>query len=104
MGRVPDHAPGGPRPTAYWTPSPPASTSSQPRSPGSCDGRLEPTLEPAQVRALENELVRVYADLGDYFIEGLSSEDPDSAVTGVLAEEPNLLHVLECALSSGQWG
>ena len=65
--------------------------------------RLEPTLEPAQVRALENELVRVYADLGDYFIEGLSSEDPDSAVTGVLAEEPNLLHVLECALSSGQW-
>ena len=52
---------------------------------------------------LQQELVRVYADLGDYFMENLSSENTESTVTGVLAEEANLLHALDLAETGGEW-
>ena len=60
-------------------------------------------LTAAQVADLEQEFVRVYADMGDYFLENLSSEDPDSTVTGVLAEEANLLQALHLAQEAGNW-
>ena len=60
-------------------------------------------LHPSQVRSLEGEFGRVYADVSDYFLENLSSESAESAVTGVLAEEANLLHALELAQAQGNW-
>ena len=65
--------------------------------------KLNHHLTPSQVGALEREFVRVYADLGDYFLEHLSSENSDSTVTGVLAEEANLLHALHLAEMDGRW-
>ena len=64
---------------------------------------LHRRLTPAQVGNLEQEFVRVYADLGDYFIENLSSENSESTVTGVLAEEANLLRALRRAESGARW-
>ena len=64
---------------------------------------LERRLTPSQIDILEEEFVRVYTDLGDYFLERLPSSDADSTVTGVLAEEPNLLRALQLAESRAQW-
>ena len=57
----------------------------------------------SQISNLEREFVRVYSDVGDYFLENLSSETAESAVTGVLAEEGNLLHALELAQAQRDW-
>ncbi len=65
--------------------------------------RLGQLLDSGQIRALEEEMVRVYAGLGDYFLENLSTEESESTVTGVLAEEPNLLRVTELAEAGRQW-
>ena len=65
--------------------------------------QLAHRLTGAQIEVLEQEFVRVYADLGDYFLENLSSENTDSTVTGVLAEEANLLRALHLAETAGQW-
>ncbi|MEK7814828.1 MAG: tetratricopeptide repeat protein, partial [Chloroflexota bacterium] len=54
------------------------------------------------LRQLESELVRVYVDTADYFMETLA-ENQDTAVTGVLAEEGNLTQVLALALEEKQW-
>ena len=65
--------------------------------------QLSLRLNPSQIGDLEQEFVRVYADAADYFLENLSSENSDSTVTGVLAEEASLLHALELAQTEGQW-
>ena len=65
--------------------------------------RLNYSLSAAQIETLEREFVRVYADMADYFLENLSSESSESTVTGVLAEEPNLLQALSRAENEGDW-
>jgi len=60
--------------------------------------QLSRRLSPAQIATLEQEFVRVYADLGDYFLESLSSENSESTVTGVLAEEANLFQALQLGI------
>lgn len=55
------------------------------------------------ISILEEEFVRVYAGLGDYFLEKLSSEEAESTVTGVLAEEWSLLRALRLAEEREQW-
>ena len=65
--------------------------------------QLGQRLAPSQVSVLEQEFLRVYADTGDYFMENLSSESFESTVTGVLAEEANLLQALHLAQARGQW-
>ena len=65
--------------------------------------QLSLCLTATQLADLEQEFVRVYADLGDYFLENLSSETPDSTVTGVLAEEANLLQALHFAQQTANW-
>ena len=64
---------------------------------------LPSRLTASRVGPLEEEFVRVYADLGDYFMENLTSESAESTVTGVLAEEANLLRALDLAEQGGQW-
>ena len=64
--------------------------------------QLEGALDPDRVRILEGEFLRVYADMGDYFLEQLT-ESSDSSVTGVLAEEANLLEALTMAGAAGAW-
>ena len=66
-------------------------------------GQLELSLTTDQAQVLEQEFLRVYADLGDYFLENLASESADSTVTGVLAEEANMLQTLDMATEAGQW-
>ena len=66
-------------------------------------GKLERSLTTREAQAPEQEFLRVYADLGDYFLESLASESADSTVTGVLAEEANLLGTLQTATEAGQW-
>ena len=65
--------------------------------------QLSLRLNPSQIGDLEREFVRVYADMADYFLENLSSENSESTVTGVLAEEANLIHALELAQTERQW-
>ncbi len=65
--------------------------------------QLERQLDPHQIKSLEHEFLHVYADLGDYFLESLASESSESAVTGVLAEEANLLRALELAQTDQRW-
>ena len=65
--------------------------------------RLGQLLDSGQIDTLEEEMVRVYAGLGDYFLENLSTEESESTVTGVMAEEPNLLRVTELAEASRKW-
>ena len=65
--------------------------------------QLERQLNPHQTKSLEHEFLRVYSDLGDYFLESLASESSESAVTGVLAEEANLLRALELAQVDQRW-
>ena len=67
------------------------------------EGQLAQDLTLPQKGVLEQEFVRVYADLGDYFLENLSSDEAESTITGVLAEEANLLRVLHLAETGGQW-
>ena len=65
--------------------------------------RLGQLLDSSQINTLEEEMVRVYAGLGDYFLENLSTEESESTVTGVMAEEPNLLRVTELAEAGRKW-
>ena len=65
--------------------------------------QLDLRLTLSQIDTLAQEFVRVYSDLGDYFLENLASEESESTVTGVLAEEANLLRALRLAETSGQW-
>ena len=65
--------------------------------------RLEQQISPSQVSELEEEFVRVYTGLGDYFLESLATEESESTVTGVIAEEGNLLQSLRLAESGSQW-
>ena len=60
-------------------------------------------IKPLDLGRLEEEFARVYADLGDYFLEQLSSENSESTITGVSAEEANLLRALALAESWGRW-
>ena len=67
--------------------------------------QLESRLTPDRIGTLDQEFLRVYADLGEYFLDNLASESStDSTVTGVLAEEANLLKALHLAQTGGQWG
>ena len=66
--------------------------------------QIERRLTPSQIEELNQEFVHVYAGLGDYFLENLTSEEnSESTVTGVLAEEANLLHALDLAQGREQW-
>lgn len=65
--------------------------------------RLRRRLTAGQIAGLEEEFLRVYAGLGEHFLENLSSENSESAVTGVLTEEANLLRALYLAEKGGQW-
>ena len=66
--------------------------------------QLESRLTPDRIGTLDQEFLRVYADLGEYFLDNLASESStDSTVTGVLAEEANLLKALHLAQTGGQW-
>ena len=65
--------------------------------------QLESRVAGSQVDALEHAFLRVYADMGDYFMENLASEEAESTVTGVLAEEANLLRALGLAREAGDW-
>ena len=73
-----------------------------PAAAGVLQRRLDENLEPSQVSILEREFLRVYADMGDYFLEQLT-EGSDSSVTGVLAEEANLLQALAMAEATEEW-
>ena len=65
--------------------------------------QLERHVAESQVAGLERVFLRVYADMGDYFMENLASDEAEATVTGVLAEEANLLRALDMALSTGDW-
>ena len=66
--------------------------------------QIEGRFTPDQIGTLDQEFLRVYADLGEYFLDNLASESStDSTVTGVLAEEANLLKALHLARTGGQW-
>ncbi|MBM11684.1 MAG: hypothetical protein CL759_06365 [Chloroflexi bacterium] len=54
------------------------------------------------VAQLEQEVVRVYADTADYFMETLY-ENQDAGTTAILAEEGNITQALGLALEAGQW-
>ena len=54
------------------------------------------------VQQLEQEIVRVYADTADYFMETLY-ENQDAGTTAILAEEGNITQALALSLESGQW-
>ncbi|MCE2462779.1 MAG: tetratricopeptide repeat protein [Dehalococcoidia bacterium] len=65
---------------------------------------LEGLLTPDRIDTLDQEFLRVYADLGEYFLDNLASDSStDSTVTGVLAEEANLLKALHMAQTGEQW-
>ena len=65
--------------------------------------QLERHLAESQVVALEQVYLKVYADMGDYFMENLASDEAEATVTGVLAEEANLLRALTLAREAGDW-
>ena len=54
------------------------------------------------IQELEHEVVRVYADTADYFMETLY-ENQDAGTTAILAEEGNLTQALALSLEAGQW-
>ena len=54
------------------------------------------------VQQLEHEVVRVYADTADYFMETLY-ENQDAGTTAILAEEGNITQALALSLEAGQW-
>jgi len=64
--------------------------------------KLSLQLQGNNIRNMEQEFVRVYADTADYFMESLY-ENQDSGVTAILAEEGNLTQALGLALESKQW-
>ncbi|NQW23358.1 MAG: tetratricopeptide repeat protein [SAR202 cluster bacterium] len=57
---------------------------------------------PSAIQQLEQEVVRVYADTADYFMETLY-ENQDAGTNAILAEEGNLTQALALALEAGQW-
>ena len=57
---------------------------------------------PATIQNLEREVVRVYADTADYFMETLY-ENQDAGTTAILAEEGNITQALALSLEAGQW-
>ena len=65
--------------------------------------QLDRHLTESQVAALERVFLRVYADMGDYFMENLAADEAEATVTGVLAEEANLLRALDLARAAGDW-
>ena len=65
--------------------------------------RLEQQVGPSRVSELEEEFVRVYVGMGDYFLENLATEESEPTVTGVIAEEANLLEALRLSEFVGQW-
>ena len=56
----------------------------------------------SSVQKLEQEVVRVYADTADYFMETLY-ENQDAGTTAILAEEVNITQALALSLEAGQW-
>ena len=66
-------------------------------------GRLESRITRSQMEGLDQVFLRVYADMGDYFLQSLATEEAESTVTAVLAEEPNLLRALDLARAAGDW-
>ncbi|MEE8465905.1 MAG: AAA family ATPase, partial [Dehalococcoidia bacterium] len=54
------------------------------------------------IQQLEEEIVRVYADTADYFMETLY-ENQDAGTTAILAEEGNITQALALSLEAGQW-
>ena len=64
--------------------------------------KLSQQMPGSSLRQLELEVVRVYADTADYFMDALY-ENQDTVVTGVLAEEGNLSQALALALEDHQW-
>lgn len=54
------------------------------------------------IERLEHEVVRVYADTADYFMETLY-ENQDAGTTAILAEEGNITQALALSLEAGQW-
>ncbi len=54
------------------------------------------------IQQLEQEIVRVYADTADYFMETLY-ENQDAGTTAILAEEGNITQALALSLEAGQW-
>jgi len=54
------------------------------------------------IQQLEQEVVRVYADTADYFMETLL-ENQDAGTTAILAEEGNITQALALSLEAGQW-
>ncbi|MDA0263477.1 MAG: tetratricopeptide repeat protein [Chloroflexi bacterium] len=57
---------------------------------------------PEAISRLEQEVVRVYADTADYFMETLY-ENQDAGTTAILAEEGNITQALALAVEAGQW-
>ena len=66
-------------------------------------GRLESRITGSQMERLDQVFLRVYADMGDYFLQSLATEEAESTVTAVLAEEANLLRALDLARAAGDW-
>ena len=54
------------------------------------------------IQQLEQEIVRVYADTADYFMETLY-ENQEAGTTAILAEEGNITQALALSLEAGQW-
>ncbi|MDA1127849.1 MAG: tetratricopeptide repeat protein [Chloroflexi bacterium] len=54
------------------------------------------------IQQLEQEIVRVYADTADYFMETLY-ENQDAGTNAILAEEGNITQALALSLEAGQW-
>ena len=54
------------------------------------------------IQQMEQEVVRVYADTADYFMETLY-ENQDAGTTAILAEEGNITQALALSLEAGQW-
>ena len=54
------------------------------------------------IQQLEHEVVRVYADTADYFMETLY-ENQEAGTTAILAEEGNITQALALSLEAGQW-
>ena len=54
------------------------------------------------IQQLEYEVVRVYADTADYFMETLY-ENQEAGTTAILAEEGNITQALALSLEAGQW-
>ncbi|PKB71210.1 MAG: hypothetical protein BZY87_06650 [SAR202 cluster bacterium Io17-Chloro-G6] len=64
--------------------------------------RLYRQFPQSAIQQLEQEIVRVYADTADYFMETLY-ENQDAGTTAILAEEGNITQALALSLEAGQW-